>query len=246
MPRSPRALEYARLLADLDSPSHREFLATLSWDSPAFRAFATWSECIDFMRATGADRGIKNSILHDLVATRSTDRERRCISVLLALMWPGLMKLSKTLRQYEPNSEERWAELSWSFLRAIDETSLRDHPRFLANTLLQITRDRFRSEYRRRFREQRQTSPIPSEDEWPSHDVESPEAAVTRLALHQVLDRAVSTGRISSVDRSILVGRAIQGLSFLEISGEIGLSYEATKRRYSRALRRVREGIQKP
>jgi RNA polymerase sigma factor (sigma-70 family) len=70
--------------------------------------------------------------------------------------------------------------------------------------------------------------------------LENARGTVTQ-SIEPVLDRALNA--LSEKDRVILVLRYLQGWSFEQIAGELGLTLDATRQRLSRALRRLRNQL---
>lgn len=199
--------------------------------------FADPAALLDTLQVGSRGPDEKNRILVALVrAAQSGDEAADCaLTLMLLALWPGLDAVRRrSIWRRVGTGDEVASEI---LARASEATRCLDLRRvnWIAATILRnIERDLIRTRQREDSHQSQLTDADP--DETPS-DSEAPANASPAL-LHRDLVRIVGT------DADLVIQVAIDGFSQSEVATELGLSEAATRKRYQRATRRLRDVLQ--
>lgn len=199
--------------------------------------FADPAALLDTLQVGSRGPDEKNRILVALVrAAQSGDEAADCaLTLMLLALWPGLDAVRRrSIWRRVGTGDEVASEI---LARASEATRCLDLRRvnWIAATILRnIERDLIRTRQREDSHQSQLTDADP--DETPS-DSGSPANASPAL-LHRDLVRIVGT------DADLVIQVAIDGFSQSEVATELGLSEAATRKRYQRATRRLRDVLQ--
>lgn len=199
--------------------------------------FADPAALLDTLQVGSRGPDEKNRILVALVrAAQSGDEAADCaLTLMLLALWPGLdaVRRRSTWRRIGTGDEVASEILA----RASEAIRCLDLQRvnWIASTILRnIERDLIRTRQREDRHQNQLTDADP--DETPS-DGEAPASASPAL-LHRDLVRIVGK------DSDLVIPVAVDGFSQAEVASELGLSEAATRKRYQRATRRLRDALQ--
>lgn len=199
--------------------------------------FADPAALLDTLQVGSRGPDEKNRILVALVrAAQSGDEAADCaLTLMLLALWPGLDAVRRrSIWRRVGTGDEVASEI---LARASEATRCLDLRRvnWIAATILRnIERELIRTRQREDSHQSQLTDADP--DETPS-DSEAPANASPAL-LHRDLVRIVGT------DADLVIQVAIDGFSQSEVATELGLSEAATRKRYQRATRRLRDVLQ--
>lgn len=199
--------------------------------------FADPATLLDTLQVGSRGPDEKNRILVALVrAAQSGDEAADCaLTLMLLALWPGLDAVRRrSIWRRVGTGDEVASEI---LARASEATRCLDLRRvnWIAATILRnIERELIRTRQREDSHQSQLTDADP--DETPS-DSEAPANASPAL-LHRDLVRIVGT------DADLVIQVAIDGFSQSEVATELGLSEAATRKRYQRATRRLRDVLQ--
>lgn len=226
--------KYARLLEDLKQTS--SFL----------RQFATWAEVIAFMRAGTSEDSRKDEILRPILAANAALRDPCWRTILLVIFWPGLLSLHLQKRHWDPDGDELWDNLTWTFLRILPRIDVTRRHNRLVQKVINDTVHHLHDEYRRIWDRLEREEHIEvqqlqllaaSEDVNPLMiflDREEEKIAIGRLREH------VDAGRITEIDLFLIISTRVYGKQVAECARELGLAYQAAKKRRQRAEEAIR------
>lgn len=199
--------------------------------------FADPAALLDTLHVGGRAPDQKNQLLVALVgAAQSDDATSDCaLTLMLLALWPGLDAVRRrSIWRRVGTGDEVSSEILARASEAIRGLDLQRVNWIAATILRNIERDLIRT----RQREDRQQS-LRSQtdpDEIPTDGQAS--ANASSALLHRDLVRIVGT------DADLVIRVAIDGFSQSEVATELGLSEAATRKRYQRATRRLRDALQ--
>lgn len=229
-------------------------LEDLQRTSPFLRQFATWADVIAFLRAGTSDDPSKDKILRPILAANRAGRDSRWRTILLLIFWPGLLSLHYQKRHWDKDPDELWDNLTWIFLAILPRIDVTRRPDRLVQKVINDTAHHLHDEYRRiwdRLEQEKQAEMVlllsvaagPEEGPFAIvSDREEKEFEIRRLRKH------VDAGRITEVDFHLIVGTRVYGKQVGDCARELGLAYQAAKKRRQRAeeaIRRFYEEIEK-
>jgi DNA-directed RNA polymerase specialized sigma24 family protein len=227
----------------------------------ALRRFADAGALLAYLHDAGGDRDEKDGIYAVLIeATRARGPD---VEVALALvwlgLWPGLDAIyRRRLRDYKKPAE-LVSEIGARFIVLVRDADLGRIHRVAATLVLNVERDVFEA-LKRRWADEARRADLPHEDKDSDEDDDdtgdrraactSPllrTRGVSELGLPPRLDPEddVETLRdlligIVGGDADIVLGATVYGLSQREVAERLGLSHEVTRKRYQRAIDRIR------
>jgi len=200
--------------------------------------FADPAALLDTLHVSGRGPDQKNRLLVALVgAAQSGGAVSDCaLTLMLLALWPGLDAVRcRSIWRRVGAGDEVASEILARASEAIRGLDLQRVNWIAATILRNIERDlirtRQREDRRQSLRCEADPNEIPADGEVLSGDA-SPEL------LHRDLVRIVGT------DADLVIRVAIDGFSQSEVATELGLSEAATRKRYQRATRRLRDVLQ--
>ncbi len=218
---------HAQLLRHVERLAARTDFNHMQTHHPELAMFPDIPALLEHQHARAGDPEPKNRTLRALVAAAQGDdphAETAQVLVLLAL-WPGLDALYGQLRRYVPRDPD-WlgSELSARMTEAIARIDLDRVDRVAATLLMNVRRDILRDLKRCWARDE---VPLPD-------DLQAPEPVPS-------CDTALGHLRqLIGEDAALVVAVVVMGFSQREAAQALGLSHDATRKRYQRALERLR------
>ena len=222
---------------------HTDF-QTLRARHDALAPFAEPIALLERLRAPrdGAGDGVaRNAILGDLVAAaRGRDVfAGTAVELLLLALWPGLDAAHRRLsRHFRHDPGELGAEILERVTRGIHALDP-DRVVWIAATLIMNVERDIRRDLSRRWSEAARRAPPPDEiapprlHSWLGVPAGIDAESATRMTAHHL--RALIGG-----DTDLVVAVAIRGARQHEAAAALGLGSETARKRYQRALRRLR------
>lgn len=195
----------------------------------------------------GAEPARSNAILAALVrAAQSGDRSKDgAVTLLLLSLWPGLDAIQRRLsRQFAGRRDELASELTARLVEGVRGLRL-DRVQRIASTLIRnVERDIHRS-LRARQSESCLTQPLADNDDRGDDDPVSalglPLNLDTDAAVH-LLGRRIRP--VIGGDADLVIAVSVAGLRHREAAEALGLGHDAVRKRYQRALNRLRDDLQ--
>ncbi len=199
--------------------------------------FADPAALLDTLHVSGRGPVEKNRLLVALVgAAKSGDATSDCaLTLMLLALWPGLDAVRRrSIWRRIGTGDEVASEILARASEAIRGLDLQRVNWIAATILRNIERDLIRTRQREDRHQNQLTDADPDEI---SSDGEAPANASPAL-LHDDLVRIIGT------DADLVIRVAVDGFSQAEVATELGLSEAATRKRYQRATRRLRDALQ--
>jgi RNA polymerase sigma-70 factor (ECF subfamily) len=214
----------------------RNFEALRRNSEPLAR-FADPAALLDTMHVSGRGPDQKNRLLVALIgAAQSGGAVSDCaLTLMLLALWPGLDAVRRrSIWRRVGAGDEVASEILTRASEAIRGLDLQRVNWVAATILRNIERDLIRTRQRedrhQSLRREADPNEIPTDDE------------VSAIASPALLHRDLV--RIIGKDADLVIRVAIDGFSQSEVATELGLSEAATRKRYQRATRRLRDVLQ--
>lgn len=239
-----------RLEQELESRAYQTLLRKLQGQHLFLRRFAAWADVIAFMRGGTSIDPRKDEILRPIFEAHTEDGDPRWRAVLLAIFWPGLESIHFQKRRWDADPDERWQNVTWTFLKILCRVDVKRRPARLVQKVFNDTVHHLHDEYRRAWnRTNRELKVEPDEIDALVGGVQGIDFAAIELREKQEneIDRLrehLDAGRITEADFLLLVGTRVYGKSIAEYAREAGLDYQVAKKRRQRAeavIRRFEE-----
>jgi RNA polymerase sigma-70 factor (ECF subfamily) len=224
---------------------------------------------VDFLTGKEGDLDQKDSIYAALVRTAQRLEEgSELASTLLWLgLWPALDATYNRLqwKYFRDDPEALVSELGARFTRIIHNANLDRISRVAATLRLNVQRD-ILDELKRQWADESRNTPLPSDDydenEGPYRRGRDLKLARSRLqtraeselgmplhldvdqdihALRELIAKAVG----DEADADLIIGMAVHEENQRELADRLGISHEAARKRVQRALKRLREALEK-
>ena len=231
----------ARLQQELEKGKYLTLLRKLQGRESLFRCFHTWADVIAFMRkGTSLDSG-KDKVLRPIFELHREDNDPRWRAILLVIFWPGLQSLHWQKQGWDPDPDERWQNITWTFLQVLCRVDVRRRPDRLVQKVYNDTVHHLHDEYRRAWNRMNwEFLADPEEIDALVGGVEGIDFAGMEIRKAQEIQvkqlrEHMKEGRISDADFLLLVGTRVYGKSIADYARETGLSYEVAKKRRQRA-----------
>ena len=194
----------------------------------ALAAFSTPQLVVRFLQRFDADLDAKDAALAALL--RCTQTDPRAGRVVLQALLPGLKRLAERPIREPHARDEVWSTLLSAAWERMHNYPLVRRPKRIAANLLLDTRLAIRQEGERA---RRIAAGEPVLAEVP------PRPRLLPYPPEQPLRRAVDAGAISAEEAELIAQTRIDGRSLVELATEIGVPYDALRKRRERAERRL-------
>jgi hypothetical protein len=230
-----------RLEQELQTSEYQRLLRRLQKKEPFLRQFGTWTEVIAFMRNGTSTDPRKDEVLRPIFAAHAGDEDPRWRAVLLAIFWPGLESIHFQKRGWDADPDERWQNITWTFLQVLCRIDVTRRPDRLVQKVFNDTVHHLHDEYRRAWnRTNREFTAEPEEIDALAGGVEGIDFAAVELREAQEIEinrlrEHLNAGRITEADFLLLVGTRVYGQSIADYAREAGLDYQVAKKRRQRA-----------
>ena len=223
--------------------AHRQF-ESLKQTSFALAPFADAGAVLDFLHRRESAPDDKDRLLAVLVIAAQAGPDRDIGTTMLWLaLWPGLDALYRRLwRYFRSDPAELVSEVAGRFTMEVHRADLRRIRRVAATLLANVERD-IRDDLRRRWAEAARRGKMPDPDDLRGDDRPSSPYFDIPPAIDADREAAeisrILTGLVGG-DADIVVAVVVMGEGQREVAGRMGLSHDAVRKRYQRALRRLR------
>ncbi|MBA4782085.1 MAG: sigma-70 family RNA polymerase sigma factor [Rhizobiales bacterium] len=199
--------------------------------------FADPAALLDTLHVGGHGPEEKNRLLVALVGVAQSSGETAdcALTLMLLALWPGLDAVRRrSIWRRIGTGDEVASEILARASEAIRGLNLRRVNWIAATILRNIERDLIRTRQREDRHQSLRSQTDP--DEIPTDGQAS--ANASSALLHRDLVRIVGK------DSDLVIRVAVDGFSQAEVASELGLSEAATRKRYQRATRRLRDVLQ--
>jgi RNA polymerase sigma-70 factor (ECF subfamily) len=229
--------------------SRRRF-ETLQRSHSELRRFHDQAAVLDYFHARSGDLDDKDRLLAVLVAEVQAGGRGIAMTMLWLALWPALDGIyRRLLRHFRERPDELVSAISERFTLAVLRADLTGIRRLAATLVRNVERD-IRQDLRRVWAERSLRADLPdpdalgdvlaSESHGPSRFGLPPGAGVDAetAMLRELLARMVGA------DADLVVAVVVLGEGQDEAAGRLGIGHEAARKRFQRALRRIREGLE--
>ncbi|TET34879.1 MAG: sigma-70 family RNA polymerase sigma factor [Planctomycetota bacterium] len=225
----------------LGTEEFRKMLAGLQKCEPFMQQFRTWKDVIKFMRKGTSQDPRKSEVLRAILQAFASNNDPRWHNILLAIFWPGLCSIDKRKAKWDENDEERWQNITTTFIEVICRIDLSKRSERLVQKIYNDTVHRFYDRCSRAWKnigvettaDEAELIELAGGAEDLNFDLielhEAQETAIERLREYLV------AGRIKEPDFHLLVGTRIYGKTIREYAREAGINYQTAKKRRQRA-----------
>lgn len=227
--------------------SRRQF-ESLRRTWPDLAPFADPCAVLDVLHRRDAAPDDKDRLLAVLVVAARAGKDRDIATTIVWLaLWPGLDALYRRLwRHFRGEPAELVSEVAGRFTMELHRADFRRIRRVAATLLANVERD-IRDDLRRRWAEAARRREMPEPDDLGVED--RPPSPFFDIAPGIDADReAEEIGRILTGlvggDAGIVVAVVVMGEGQREVADRMGLSHDAVRKRYQRALRRLRDMLE--
>ena len=212
---------------------------------PVLDRFTDTIAVLDHLHSRNGDPGDKDLILATLVAAAQTRRGDRNVAATMVWLglWPGLDNLYRRLwRFFRTDPNELASEIAARFTMGMLRADLSRINRVAATLITNVDRD-IRDGLRRRWAEAATHEELPDPDEFASHASTSScfglpagtDPEVVAGFVHRALTDLIGS------DADIVVAVVMMGEGQRDVADRLGLGYDAVRKRYQRALARLRD-----
>lgn len=197
------------------------------------------------MRHGSAQDSRKDDALRPILVAHSEDGDQRWRTILLVFFWPGLASIHRHKRVWDPDPEELWQNIVWTFIQVVCRIDPDQRPYRLAQKIYNNTVHRLHDEYRRRWDRARCEEGVPDERlEILAGGVEGVD--LDGIALREAqeeeirrLRRDLAEGLITEPDFYLMVGCRVYGQPLRDCAAKLGIAYEVAKKRRQRVEARL-------
>lgn len=189
---------------------------------------------LDALHSRGRSPSWKNDVLRSLVRAASDEKHVHTATTLIILaLWPGLAVLQFRLRQCYPHDRAEFdGDLVGRLALAIRALDLSRVDRIAATLLLNVARD-VRRDIARNATVTPQSDPMIADGEALWHSRSMTDYDTGRDALLAELAPLIGA------DAGLVVEVAVDGASQIEAAETLGISHDAARKRYQRAMSRL-------
>jgi len=241
-----RRQELEHLERELKTEAYGALLQELKRHSHFLGRFDAWPDVVAFMRAGTSDDPRKDEVLKPILAAHGRNGCPRCTLVLTVIFWPALESIARKSRKLSPDQDELWQDVHCTFLEVLGRIDLAKRSARLVQKIYNDTHHRLRDKYRRRQQLTGRETPTCEEElevvagVVPDIDFDGiavrewQEAELDRFRRHLV------NGTIPGTGFEVLAATRVRGMSVSQYAAEVGIGFQAAKKRRQRAEEAIR------
>lgn len=215
---------------------------------PPLASFRDWNDARLWLDSVRPWREEADTLLGPLLTARDRLPDWTWDQILIFLLWRPLVGACRMAHRLTPNPDECDAEVIWIFLERLHRLDPAQRAHAYGRKLINDTTCALRAHYaRERVHERHLQAPALVEedgdpDEEPTEqggDDPCLEAVENSCSADWVVARLVNLvnrGRLAEIDLQILTAGRTEDLSVREVAAQLGLTYEAAKKRRQRAI----------
>lgn len=246
-----RACDRALLEEQVQRANYQILLEGLKGKEFMFKQFKTWADVNAFMHPRKLKDPVTDEILRPIFQANRESEDQRWRTILLSIFWPMLERIDARKSCWDSKEDERWSNITWAFLQTVCTLNISQRPHRIAQKVLNDTLHRLYEAYKRQWVQAATECPT---DPWEIPESENgvEKSVLAEIEVQSEMKAAINSyrryrnrNRISETDFCLLVGTRIYGKSLAESARELGISYEAAKKRRQRAEVLIRKGDRK-
>lgn len=224
------------LEAELASPEFTRFYKYLKFTCFELEAFPTYSDLILFLHdRKNQDYQAKDRLLKSLIAQFQQFNDGLLANLLMIIFYPGIEKLFfDNIRYFHNEEDDLLSEIRSSLLDVIAEYDCDDKPSKVAATVLGRARNRLRTA-KKELLSKFDAVDITTVD----IQTDKPVSGETHL-----LKLLVRKKVITEEDEKLIIETRINEVLLKDMASQIGVSYEALRKRRQRAEKKIRMFIE--
>lgn len=242
-----RDAEWEAIKDELQTEGCRTLLANIAASCPEFQTFQSWAAAAMHIHALPADSSEKDQLLSGVFLAIQSHGTAGYQAVLLALVWPELKRIHAGKIYWDKDSENRWANVVWAFLEAVERFDPAVRTTGITRKLFNDTIHRLYKLYKSEWDLLEAELPTSPDEILNQHD-RPEEASLLAAAPESPGDFAIANlrshldaGRIDQLDFQLVFDTRAQGKRLADCAAESGLTYQAAKRRRTRAESLIQE-----
>lgn len=228
-----------RLIRDTSNLEFHRTFGDIRRLHEAFTPYSDPAALLDSLRRNGGRAEQKNELLAQLVriAQSNTSRSDAALILMLLALWPGLDAVRRrSLWRKIGSADEVTSEILARATGAVRGIDLQRVTQVAATILRNIERDMLRARMREDLRQKEVSETDP--DQLADDHSNSQAVASSRILIGDIV-------RLIGADATLVIRVALDGLTQTEVAGELGISESAARKRYQRAIRRLRDALEK-
>jgi len=222
----------------LKTRSVENLFVILNCNEKAFESFQSLNSFIRFMEQPSSDAyDVKDACLLALVCRIQALKESDAgISLLTYLLSPGLQSILRDLILKNNGLMEAWSDLWWAFYQTTMSYPVARRKRKIAANLLLDTRHRVQKSLKTETSLQSQLDSLKYDDPEDVLDEHHTQWDQARSMIE-----GVDTNGLNATDLAVLLGSRVYGENLKDIAHQLGLTYEAVRKRRQRIERSLKE-----
>lgn len=219
---------------------------------PELSRFPDGAAVLDYLHGKTGDLDEKDRLLGTLVEAFQSGNEGRSVAMTLLwlALWPALDGIyRRLLRHFRNNPDDLVSEISEQFTLVVHRTQLGRVHRLAATLVRNVERD-IRQVLRRVWSECTGRMDLPDADALGGM-LAGPPVGISSFGLPVGAGADVETtllaalvARVVEKDADLVVAIVLLGETQNEAAARLGIGHEAARKRFQRALRRMRDGLQ--
>lgn len=230
----------AQLEREVCRPRHAPLLAALQERVPEVAHLTSWPAVVQLIQTRGVRGPDADCVLRPLTEIHAAGDDDKASTVLLLLCLTELIKLHRARRRWMPGQGRRWRLIRYCFLRALHRLDPAKRPHRLGQKLLNDTARAFYDECAREWSRNARFETVDPHDLEDSVGMEDPafeefERRHTRERAARRVRSAAAAGAICLRDSYLVLGTRIYGVRLRGAADQLGIGYEAAKKRRQRA-----------
>jgi len=236
------------------SKEYREMFRRIQEDSASIDGFTDVDAFISFMQGSDEESWeLKNNALFDLIVAARFSRTHgpAAQTLLIAVLWPGLDRISKQVEPAPEEIQDSFAEVYLAALQKIHSWNLNKREKIAINILLDV-----KKQVMKLYESIRNRATVPfaapdnTEDDVDSgqfqggareiEDEKTTEMVVEENNCASVLDRLVAANVLSPQESLLIALHIFHDRDLVEIAESGGVNYKTLCRQYERAIQRLK------
>lgn len=233
--------EWKSICEDLTAEHYKKLLKKLSENSSDLSSLDSWEQVAVHIQSLPADSPDKDTLLSEIFSEIRNRGIAGYQSLVLAIFWPELICIQNSKWKWDHDPDSRWGNVLWAYLQIAErfDPSTRDSGicRKLFNDTVNALYKIYKSEWDLLCSEI-PTDPQEMLDTYDGSVCDQPMPGFLLFPselIREHLSNHLNSGHINELDLKIITETRLDGKSLKYCAENAGISYEAAKKRRSRA-----------
>lgn len=241
MRKQQRETEWKSICEDLTAEHYKKLLSELSENCGDLSSFDSWEQAALYIQSLPADSPDKDKLLSNIFSEIRVKGITGYQSLILAVFWSDLIRIHSSKWKWDCNPDSRWGNVLWAYLQIAERFDPSARAYGICRKLFNDTVNSLYKIYKAEWAILEAEIPTDPQGILDTHDsfvFDNLQPSLTSSPteiIRENLTYHLNSGHINELDLKIISETRLDGKTLKDCAEGSGISYQAAKKRRSRA-----------